>query len=357
MLVARMFMLAICILFTACGTVTKPQYAPKPLFRDPIFDGAADATLVKNHGAGQWEMFYTNRRATLRLDDKKDVSWVHGTDIGIATTKDGNDWQYEALASFPKECVGATLWAPEIFVEQGAFHQDTSHQDTSHQNSVHQSTYHMWLTIVPGIYSAWIGKPFIQHLTSNDLRHWQCGEKLDLGSDNIIDASVIKLPDGAGYRLWFKDQTKGSRIFYADSKDLVHWVRKDKVIDRSAEGPKIFYFGGKYWLVADIWKGLMVLSSTDAEHWVEQPERLLPDAGVMPTDKAKGQHPDIQVIGDKAFIFYFVHQENEVEASSDDRYGQRTVIQVAELAIKDGKLTLDRNAKVNLAPYFHASKP
>ncbi|MET0357722.1 MAG: glycosyl hydrolase [Cellvibrio sp.] len=333
----RISILILATLISSCSTTEKVAFAPKPLFRDPIFDGAADAALIKNSSTGQWEMFYTNRRATLRLDDKKDVSWVHGTAIGIATTKDGNNWSYKELANFPKECMGETLWAPEIFAEQG--------------------TYHMWLTIVPGIYSAWVGKPFIQHLTSKDLRHWQCGEKLDLGSDNVIDASVIKLPDNTGYRLWFKDQNKGSRIFYADSKDLIHWSRKDKVIDRNAEGPKIFFFGGKYWLVADIWKGLMVLSSDDSERWVEQTERLLPDAGLLATDKAKGQHPDIQVVGDKAFIFYFVHQENEAAASNNDRYGQRTVIQVAELKIENGKLTVDRNAKVNLAPYFRKGKP
>lgn len=95
-----------------------------------------------------------------------------------------------------------------------------------------------------------------------------------------------------------------------------------------------------------------MLSSDDAEHWVEQPERLLSDAGVTVTDKAKGQHPDIQVVGDKSFIFYFVHQENEDAAKNDDRYGQRSVIQVAELKVEKGTLITDRNTAVNLQPYL-----
>ena len=58
--------------------------APVPLWRDPVHDGAADASTVRDPATGEWVMFYTNRRANLTVADEKDVSWVHGTAIGIA---------------------------------------------------------------------------------------------------------------------------------------------------------------------------------------------------------------------------------------------------------------------------------
>ena len=70
---------------------------PKPLFRDPIHDGAADPTVIWNRAAGEWWMFYTNRRVWAPPID--DVSWVFGTDIGIASSADGGaTWSYRGTA-------------------------------------------------------------------------------------------------------------------------------------------------------------------------------------------------------------------------------------------------------------------
>src|SRR4051812_27433506 len=85
-----------------CGETTlfaqaNGKTAPKPLFRDPVYDGAADPVLVWNRGAKKWHMFYTNRRANVR--DLSKVSWVHGTHIGIAaSTDEGATWKYEGVA-------------------------------------------------------------------------------------------------------------------------------------------------------------------------------------------------------------------------------------------------------------------
>lgn len=306
-----------------------PAYAvtaPKPLYRDPVYDGAADVSTVYDHAHKRWTMFYTNRRATLKNADKKDVAWVHGTPIGFATSKDGIKWRYGGVANIPAKCTGETLWAPEIYEDAG--------------------TYHMWLTIVPGVFSDWNHGRHIVHLTSPDLKTWSCGETLDLGSDRVIDASVVKI--GNGYRLWFKDERKGSRLFAADSADLIHWQRQDTpVVDMAAEGPKVFAFNGFYWMIADAWKGLLVLRSTDAQTWILQDERLLEAPGKMPTDNAKGQHPDVVVNNGRAFIYYFVHQSGAPEAAKDPYYHQRTVIQVAELNFADGKLSVDRNATID----------
>ena len=73
------------------------------------------------------------------------------------------------------------------------------------------------------------------------------------------------------------------------------------------------------------------------------------------TDRAKGQHADVVVDGDRAFIYYFVHQVNEAEAATDARWNQRTVIQVAELVFKDGWLDVDRDK--DLAFRLNAPSP
>jgi hypothetical protein len=54
--------------------------ASKPLYRDPIYDGAADPVVIWNKQAKKWWMFYTNRRATDTT--ATGVTWVHGTRIG-----------------------------------------------------------------------------------------------------------------------------------------------------------------------------------------------------------------------------------------------------------------------------------
>jgi hypothetical protein len=52
-----------CLLATLCvvaGCASGPSAIPagataaKPLFRDPVYDGAADPTLVWNAGRGRW---------------------------------------------------------------------------------------------------------------------------------------------------------------------------------------------------------------------------------------------------------------------------------------------------------------
>src|ERR1700761_4499548 len=65
-----------------------PGVAPKPLYRDPIYDGAADPTLIWDRAGHRWVMFYTNRRANAQ-NLPGGVAWVHGTRIGMAASTDG----------------------------------------------------------------------------------------------------------------------------------------------------------------------------------------------------------------------------------------------------------------------------
>lgn len=66
--------------------------ANAPLFKDPIHNGAADPVVIYNEETGTHYMLYTARRADV---EEEGVMWVHGTDIGIAESKDnGNSWEY-----------------------------------------------------------------------------------------------------------------------------------------------------------------------------------------------------------------------------------------------------------------------
>jgi hypothetical protein len=119
----------------------------------------------------------------------------------------------------------------------------------------------------------------------------------------------------------------------------------------------VFQFAGKWWLVADLWQGLLVLRSDDALNWQEQPTRLLAGIGEHATDRAKGQHPGVTVVDGPAYLFYFTHQGGEPEAKTDDCWHQRTVIQAAELKLQNGWLTVDRNAlPPDLRPAFGARR-
>lgn len=328
-------MIAASLLLLAAST--SGTTAPKPLYRDPVHDGAADASTVYDAKAREWVMFYTNRRADLPLDDDKDVRWVHGTAIGTARSKDGAHWRYSGTAAIPESCTGATLWAPDVERFNGKWH--------------------MWVTVVPGIFRDWNAPRFIVHLTSTDLAQWSCGETLELGSDRVIDASVIALPRG-GYRLFFNDERMGKAIRTADSTDLVNWTVKDRLTTTPGEGPKAFRWKNRWWLISDAWKGLLVMRSDDGEKWTSQPDYILATPGQTATDRAKGQHPDIIVSGERAYIIYFVHQGGEDEAKANADWQRRTVLQIAELHEKDGVISVDRNqpAKVDLSTAGRASR-
>ncbi|NLE33386.1 MAG: glycoside hydrolase family 43, partial [Bacteroidales bacterium] len=73
--------------------------------------------------------------------------------------------------------------------------------------------------------------------------------------------------------------------------------------------------------------------SEDLVNWVRQPDNLLKEPGKGLDDGAKGQHCDVVVSGKRAFVYYFVHQTPKI-----------TRLQVAELILKNGRVTCDRDA-------------
>jgi hypothetical protein len=304
--------------------------APKPLYRDPVHDGAADPSMVWNRAARQWMMFYTNRRADMVTSTPRDVTWVHGTQIGVAASDGGGySWKYKGTAKIPYGTADYTFWAPDVIWNKGL--------------------YHMFLTVVPGTFDNWNHPREIIHLTSKDLSAWDFESKLNLPSDRTIDPYVLKLNDGS-WRLWYKDERDRSFIHYADSPDLNHWTEGGVAItDRPSEGPVVFRWKGSYWLIVDAWKGLGVYRSSDALHWVAQSKNLLAEGGSLPTDRSEGHHADVIVSNGRAFIFYFVHQEGQDLDPALASSAHRTVIQVAELKEANGELSADRDEPTVLA--------
>lgn len=305
------------------NAVSGSHIACKPLYRDPVYDGAADPVLAWNPREKKWLMFYTNRRASVK--EAAGVSWVHGTPIGIAESADGGaTWAYRCDANIGYKKGEDTYWAPEVIE--------------------HEGTWHMYLTHVPGIFTDWNHPRDILHLTSKDLLNWEYQSTLKLSSDRVIDACVIRLTDGS-WRMWYNNEREGKSMYYADSRDLYTWEDKGKTPGQwRGEGPKVFWWKGSYWMVVDTWDGLGVYRSPDALAWTRQEGNLLKEPGTGPDDQVKGGHPDVIVSGDRAFLFYFTHPGRRGEDARKDGYQQRrSSIQVTELKYEKGLLSCDRN--------------
>jgi len=334
----RFFRLLALLVFVAAAFTASAQNignkANKPLFRDSVYDGAADPVLAWNPKAKKWWMFYTNRRANVpNLDG---VTWVHGTPISIAESADGGaSWKYVGNADIkvPESFGGknATFWAADV-IRSG------------------DGKWQMFLTVVPGIFGDWNHPRDIVQLKSKDLRKWEYVQTLKLASDRVIDAAIVQMPNGV-WRLWYNNEHDAKSIYLSESRDLKTWTEKGKVIgDKPGEGPKVFRWQGKFWMIVDQWKGLGVYQSNDGDEWTAQTGNLLADAGKGADDNAQGQHADVVVNGERAFLFYFTHPGRRKGASQTEQ--RRSSIQVVELKLKDGRLTCDRDEPtyINLTP-------
>jgi len=320
-------------LFTAAtGSV-----APKPLYRDPVYDGAADPVVIWNPHTKTWWMFYTNRRAN--VPGLSGVAWVHGTRIGIAESADGGaSWIRlgDASIDLPESVGGGepTHWAPDVITAP-------------------DGTHHMFLTVVPGIFEDWQHPRDLVHLTSTDLRKWSYVSTLKLSADRVIDACVAPLP-GGGWRMWYNNERDGKSIYQADSRDLKTWTDRGKVASLRVrgEGPYVFTWRGRHWMLVDTWKGLAVHRSLDLNEWATQPILLLDRPGTGSDDGVNGGHPCVVVSGGRAFCFYFTHPGRAGTITPQDKDAlelRRSSIQVVELFEKDGWLTCDRDTFTRIA--------
>ncbi|WP_199621359.1 glycoside hydrolase family protein [Paenibacillus alkalitolerans] len=300
-----------------------------PLFRDPIFDGAADPVVIWNRHAQEWWMIYTNRRATA---EGPNVAWVHGTDLGVASSKDGGkNWVYRGtLPGLDIEWGRNTFWAPEIIW--------------------HDGLYHMYVSYIQGVPDVWAGhKRTLLHYTSPDLLTWTYRSALELSSDRVIDACIYQMPDGR-FRMWYKDEANGSTTYAADSTNLYDWQVVGPIItERPHEGANVFRLKGYYWMIVDEWRGQGVFRSNDLEHW-ERNGLILDKPGSREDDGMIGLHADVVVQDDEAYIFYFTHPDRKGEREHENSHStRRSSIQVARLDVIHGVLTCDRDEDFKLA--------
>ena len=316
-----------CLFVAACADAGHRsgtgRTAPAPLYRDPVFDGAADPSLIWNDQERAWWVFYTNRRANAP-DAQDGVRWCHGTDIGIASSADGGlSWSYRGIAKgLEFEAGRNTFWAP-CLVEHGR-------------------TYHLFVAYVRGVPADWSGDRHIVHYTSRDLENWRFEAIVPLSSENVIDAFVYGKPSG-GWRMWYKDEPPGSHIYAADSEDLFQWNVVGPVISSAAqEGPAVFWWRGSYWMLVDRWQGMGVLRSSDLENWIEQPGTILGVPGKRPDDGDLGRHGEVVVQGPEAYLFYFTHPFGPKAHTEPGKH--RSSLQVARLELRDGRLVCDRDA-------------
>ena len=301
--------------------------ASAPLYRDPIFDGAADPTVVYFSKDKEWRMYYTQRRANAAFEG---VAFCYGSAIGIAKSKDnGKTWSYAGIAKLPQPDSGHnTFWAPQVI-----FNAKTK-------------LYHMFVTYIKGIFSNWGGERQIFHYTSKDLSDWKFEKPI--GTKGCIDASVIQLNNGT-WKMWYKDEARGSHTLSALSDDLFNWEinNTSEVAGNAHEGPVVFYWKNKYWMLTDKWNGLDCYESDDASKWKKN-NSILDKVGHRIDDNDIGRHAEVKVIDDRAYIFYFTHpgriykDGKSVSEQGQIRF-QRSSIQFAELELKNGKVICDRD--------------
>lgn len=303
-----------------------------PIYRDPIADGAADPTVIRKEGTQEWWMFYTNRQPAA---EGPKFTWIHGSPIGVAvSTDDGASWHYRGTVKgldAPGDVVGGnTHWAPEVIWDG--------------------SIYHMWLSYISGVPDDWPGVPrTITHFTSPDLETWTRIGPLTLSSPRVIDAAVLKCPDGL-WRMWYKDENNGSGTWAATSPDLYAWTVEGEVLPgepkgRGHEGPNAFRLGGWYWMIVDEWRGQGVYRSSDAVNWAWQ--GLIGERpGSDPMDRRLARHADVVVVGDHAALYYFTHPEWDEHSQAEgppDVAARKTAVHHGRLTVVDGVLVFERD--------------
>ena len=123
---------------------------PAPLYKDPIYNGAADPMVIRKESDGKYYMFYTQRRANQQVEH---VSYCYGSMIGVAESLNGRDWHYRGALDLDFEFGHNTFWAPEII-----YHPE-------------DATYHMYVSYIQGVYM----QLFQKELFTEDCVAWMHG--------------------------------------------------------------------------------------------------------------------------------------------------------------------------------------
>ena len=288
---------------------TRPALDPAHAvpYIDKAMGGSTDPCIIYNDAAGEWFVYYTARRANLSPPGPG-VEWVHGTAIGIASTKTGREWSYRGVAKgddFLGDPIAGkrSWWAPHVIKVA--------------------DTYHLFVTYVNGIYPDFgIGKAYIKHFTSTDGLTFTFVQQIDLGED-VIDPCVRKMGDE--WWMWYKHQGK---IFYATSPDLHKWTRRGLALkaDVGYEAPYVFSWKGKFWLLVDTMKnGSDVYVSPDGRGDWERAGHLW------------AAHPAVAEFGDRRVLIF---HGRDTTSPDGDNHGRRSQLMLSELHVNEqGELT------------------
>jgi len=281
-------------------------------FLDPQWAGSADPCMVWNAEAGEYFVYYTARRANLK--EGKGVEWMHGSAVGIASTRDGAGWTYRGTCKGDDNLdsplkAPCSWWAPHVLR--------------------HDGVYHMYVTWVDGIYPTWnLGKKAIKHFTSPDGITWKFQSRLTLTSDRCIDPAVYRVGDK--WWMWFKD---AGTIKTAVSDDLDKWTSGGKAFEQPCqyEAPFVSAWNGVYYLLVDTMKtGLHVYRSDNGAGGWTYLNRL----------PFTASHGGICEVGDRRLLVCHCRASG---TGTDPENKRQTQILIAELTVNaDGKLVVKK---------------
>ena len=103
--------------------------------------------------------------------------------------------------------------------------------------------------------------------------------------------------------------------------------------------------------MTDTGKGVGVYHSTDGNEWAAN-GTIMDQFGQRTDDGWYGQHPDVVILDNRAYMFYFVHAGRclfdnpsftKSYSSTAPFEWKRSSLQIAELEIVDGKLVCKRD--------------
>jgi hypothetical protein len=212
----------------------------------------------------------------------------------------------------------------------------------------------MYLTVLGGVRTDWTGTASIVQFASHDLVTWEYLGAVDLDSPRVIDAAVALCGDGR-YRLWYKDEARGSNTYSAVSdtpQDPSSWVLEGLTIPgRPHEGPKVFQLEGTYWMIVDEWRGQAVYRSEDAASgWVRQEYLgglILTRPEHVDGRPVVGRHADVVPLAaredckERALLVYFTHPHwggEDIDTMAPDPRTRLSHVRAAVLEVRDGNL-------------------
>ncbi len=328
------------------GCRAAERAAPAPLFVDPNYHGSCDPEVVWNPDTQRYYLYYTARRAT-----RQNATYV-GTPIGVVSSADLLDWRFEGYCDFTDPAtvkhtgrpdMPITFWAPGITRVGDTLHMFVTHKDNADP--------------------PWGGKGVIRHYTAplgDPVKGWTLADPPEFTQPDPIDATIVFDQATNKHRAYYRVGNAGG-IQWAESKDLRAWTNRGRVKgdvntlgkERFGyqEAPYVFRFADAWWMLTDPHEGLAVYRSDDGVAWTLN-NTLLADGSDRPMDATMARHPSVLVTTGRALLFYHC-EPNRVYGRGAPGPEQRTVeqkksvLQVAELKLIDGKLEASRDLRLD----------